>query len=73
MSLRRNWDCPTPSLASECAPPPEPMGGVYTRLWVRGWGSPNSDDLRKSLALSLLCVCDGCMGGGEKENSNREY
>jgi hypothetical protein len=22
---------------------------------VRGWGSPNSDDLRKSLALCLLC------------------
>jgi hypothetical protein len=26
-------------------------GGGHTRLLVRGWGSPNSDDLRKSLAL----------------------
>jgi hypothetical protein len=33
--------------------PPEP-GGWHTRLWVRGWGSPNSDDLRRSLALCLL-------------------
>jgi hypothetical protein len=24
---RRNWDSPTPSLASGCAPPPEPNGG----------------------------------------------
>jgi hypothetical protein len=24
---RRNLDSPTPSLASECAPPPEPKGG----------------------------------------------
>jgi hypothetical protein len=23
---------------------------------VRGWGSPNSDDWRKSLALCLLCA-----------------
>ena len=27
MSPRRNWDSPTPPLASECAPPPEPKGG----------------------------------------------
>jgi hypothetical protein len=25
---------------------------------VRGWGSPNSDDWRKSLALCLLCDFD---------------
>ncbi len=31
--------------------PPEPKGGGHTRLRVRGWGSPNSDDWRKSLAL----------------------
>jgi hypothetical protein len=47
---------PNPSLASECAPPPEPGGGGYTRLRVRGWGSPNSDVRRKSLALCLLCA-----------------
>ncbi len=27
MSPRRIWDSPTPSLASECVPPPEPKGG----------------------------------------------
>ncbi len=33
-------------------------GGVHTRLRVRGWGSPNSYDGRKSLALCLLCAED---------------
>ncbi len=35
--------------------PPEPKGRGHTRLQVRGWGSPNADDWRKSLALYLLC------------------
>ncbi len=35
--------------------PPGPKGG-HTRLRLRGWGSPNSDDWRKSLALCLLCA-----------------
>ncbi len=48
MSPRRNRYSPTPSLASKCAPPPEPKGGGHTRLQVRGWGSPNSDDWRKA-------------------------
>jgi hypothetical protein len=48
---------PPLSLSSECPLPPEPKGGGQTRLRVRGWGSPNSDDLRKSLALCLLCEC----------------
>jgi hypothetical protein len=30
-------------------------GGGHTRLRVRGWGSTNSDDVRKSLALCLPC------------------
>jgi hypothetical protein len=37
---------------------PEPKGGgggLHTRLRVRRWGSPISDDWRKSLALCLLC------------------
>ncbi len=47
---------PPPSPASACAPPPGTKGwGGHTRLRVRGWGSPNSDDWRKSLALCLLC------------------
>jgi hypothetical protein len=48
---------PRPLSHKECAPPPpEPMEGGHTRLRVRGWGSPNSDDWRKSLALCILCV-----------------
>ncbi len=60
MSPRRNWDSPNPSLASECAPPPQNRGwGGHTHsLRVRGWGSHNSDDWRKSLALCLLCGYD---------------
>ncbi len=54
MSPRWNWDSPTPSLASECALPPEPKGGGAHLLVGGGWGSPNSDDWRKSLALCLL-------------------
>ncbi len=49
LSPRRNWDSPTPSLPSECAPPPGTKGGGgHTRLRVRGWGSPNSYDWRKA-------------------------
>ncbi len=39
-----------------CAPPRNQWKGEHTRLRVRGWGSPNSDDMRKSLALHLLCA-----------------
>ncbi len=51
---------PTPlPKASVPFPPPPPRtkewgGGGYTRLRLRGWGSPNSDDWRKSLTLLLL-------------------
>jgi hypothetical protein len=37
-----------------CPSPPN-RGVGHTRLRVRGWGSPNSDDRRKSFALCLLC------------------
>jgi hypothetical protein len=50
MSPRRNWDSPTHSLASECAPPPGNKGGGHTRLRVRGWGSPNSNEWSKRLS-----------------------
>ncbi len=30
--------------------PPVPKGGGHTRLRMRGWGSPNSYDFRKSLS-----------------------
>ncbi len=56
MSPRRNWGSPNPSPASECAPPPQPKGkGGAQSPAGGGWGSPNSDDWRKSLALCLLC------------------
>ncbi len=45
-----------PPLASECAPPPQTKGKGHTRLRVRVWGSPNSDDWRKSLALCYSVV-----------------
>jgi hypothetical protein len=46
-----------PPLSPASVPlPPEPKGGGHNRLQVRGWGSPNSDDWRKSLALCLLCA-----------------
>jgi hypothetical protein len=58
-----NSECPLvgigtlpPPLSLASVPlPPEPRGGGHTRLRVRGWGSPNSYDWRKSLALCLLC------------------
>ncbi len=44
-----------PPLSPASVPlPPRPKGGGHTRLRVRGWGSPNSNDWRKSLALCLL-------------------
>jgi hypothetical protein len=47
---------PHPSPANEWVLPPTPnQGGGHTRLRARGWGSPSSDDWRKSLALCLLC------------------
>ncbi len=48
MGPRLNWDSPTPSLAGECATSPGTKGGWHSRLRVRGWGSPNSDDWRKA-------------------------
>ncbi len=53
MSPRLNWDSPTPSPPSECAPP---RVSHNTRLRVRGWESPNCDNVGKSSAPCLLCV-----------------
>jgi hypothetical protein len=43
-SSRWNWDSPTPLAAGECAPPPFGTGGGHTRLRLKGWGSPNSNE-----------------------------
>ncbi len=58
MFPRRNWASPNPSPASKCALPPTKRWGGHTRRRLKGWGSPNSDDWRKSLALCLLCAPD---------------
>jgi hypothetical protein len=48
--------CPLVGLGTPSVPlPADSRGGWHTRLQVRGWGSPNSNDWRKSLALCLLC------------------
>ncbi len=46
---------PHPLSCKRVCPPPNQRGG-HTHLQVRGWGSPDSDDWRKSLALCLLRV-----------------
>ncbi len=47
---------PPPLLQASVYPPlpSQPKGGEHTRLRVRGWGSPISDDWTKSWALCLL-------------------
>ena len=52
---------PTPLSPASVPLSPVPKGGGHTRLRVRGWGSPNSDDLRKGIALCLLCAIDATL------------
>jgi hypothetical protein len=63
MSPLRNWVSHTPSLASECAPPhgTKGGGGRHILLRMKSWGSPNSDDRRKSLAPYLLRACNAVL------------
>ena len=46
---------PHPPLPQTSVSPRNQWGGGHTRLRVMGWGSPNSDYWRKSLALCVLC------------------
>ncbi len=56
MSPRRNWDSPTPSLASECAPSPGTKGGGGAHFPAgEGFGESQFRRLEKSLAFCLLC------------------
>jgi hypothetical protein len=56
LSPRWNWDSPPPHPLSSkrVCPSPRNQRG-HTRLRMRGLGSPYSDNLRKGLALCLLC------------------
>ncbi len=47
---------PQPLSCKRVCPPPDQRVGGHIRLWLRGWGSPNYDDWRKSLAPCLLCA-----------------
>ncbi len=56
MSPRRNWEAPTATHLSRkrvCPSHGTKMGHIFLR--VKGWGSTNSNDWRKGLALCLLC------------------
>ncbi len=55
MSLRWNWDSPTPLAASECALPPRPKGGGAHSPAAKGVGESQFQRLEKHLALCLLC------------------
>jgi hypothetical protein len=52
MSSHWNWGPPLPLPPANVDPSPVNQRGGDARLRVRGWGSPNSDDWRKSRALS---------------------
>jgi hypothetical protein len=52
-SSRWNWDSPTPLAAGECAPPPYGRGGGQTRLRLKGWGSPNSNEGTYTVVLYI--------------------
>jgi hypothetical protein len=41
---------------SPLSPRNQEGGGGHTRLRARGWGSPNPNEGRESLALCLLCA-----------------
>jgi hypothetical protein len=74
MSSRPNWDSPTPSSPASrvCPAPYGTKGGGHTRLRMRGLGSPNWIDWRKTLALCLLCA-SGCwptLAGGTEVFGN---
>ncbi len=57
MSLRRNWNSPTPSLASECAPPPRTKGEGGTLACGYGVGESQVRRLEEKLStLPTLCA-----------------
>jgi hypothetical protein len=58
LSPRRNWDPLSRKLVCIPLPPKNQRRVEHTRLRVSGWGSPNSDDWRKSLSLCLLSGWD---------------
>ncbi len=53
-----------PLSRKQVCPTPRNQGRRHTLLRVRGWGSPNSDDLRKSFALCILWLALSSQPGG---------
>ncbi len=75
MSPRRNWigTLPTPLSPASVLLSPERGGGGAHSPACEGWGSPNYDDWRKSLALSLLCgFRTGCYAGLRCRKTSRD-
>jgi hypothetical protein len=74
MSPRRNWDSPNPSLASECAPPPQNRGGGAHSPAGEGWGVPTPTTGKKLSILPTLWVRPILAGRGVKgwANSNND-
>ncbi len=58
MSPRRGWDSPTPSLASECVPPPGTKGGRVHSRASEGLGESQFRRLEKKLSTLLYSVID---------------
>jgi hypothetical protein len=66
-SPRRNWDSPTPSLSSECAPPPGTKGGDHLPAG-EGLGESQFRRLEKKLStLPTLCADVSVLYAGEGE------
>ncbi len=54
-SSRWNWDSPHPFSRRRVCPPPHPLvrGGGHTRLRLKGWGSPNSNEGTYTVVLYI--------------------
>ncbi len=66
MSPRWNWDSTAPSLASDCAPPPELKGGGAHSPTGAGLGESQFRRLEKKLSTlpTLWTYLSGGGGGG---------
>jgi len=70
MSLRWNWDSPTPLAASERALPPGPKGGGAHSPAAKGVGESQFQRLKKRLALCLLCAASRTKSSCRRSKQN---